>query len=299
MRFRRLIEAIGRSLVRYSEVPATSVSPQNPENRRVYSQDEIVPPSAVSPAGPDFKALAREVEARMVKITPTLLGMTSDEKLAVVRAALADLGPDVKVTAGAVSIGDAEDVEAAHRPVYAPDAVDDDVIVDRPPIPFSSTQGIRRSIMGVDDPRWSFCKFATRSPRTSYAVWMTGVTCQQFGIYNKRFWCCEPVNDERVLSALIHLPSGTGMGLFLTHDAARAAAEIAMNLHDIDWLHEVDPLNPQSWQIDLLGRLSTAWSAMDIRTAPFHAQDGGDEEISVMMRLSTPSLTPQQKEKLS
>lgn len=88
MRFRRLIEAIGRSLVRYSEVPATSVSPQNPENRRVYSQDEIVPPSAVSPAGPDFKALAREVEARMVKITPTLLGMTSDEKLAVVRAAL-------------------------------------------------------------------------------------------------------------------------------------------------------------------------------------------------------------------
>lgn len=76
MRFRRLIEAIGRSLVRYSEVPATSVSPQNPENRRVYSQDVIVPPSAVSPAGPDFKALAREVEARMVKITPTLLGMT-------------------------------------------------------------------------------------------------------------------------------------------------------------------------------------------------------------------------------
>lgn len=47
MRFRRLIEAIGRSLVRYSEVPATSVSPQNPKNRRVYSQDEIVPPSAV------------------------------------------------------------------------------------------------------------------------------------------------------------------------------------------------------------------------------------------------------------
>lgn len=283
MKIRDLIGSLGRSLVRYSGGPATSAPPK-------FAMDCT-------------EALGSEIKARMKAIGPSLRGKPRQEKEEIVRAAMADLGPVVHVTSSDLPGDDDEDeggfaIGDLLHPVYAPDT---GAVLDGLPLPFEAMPRLRRDIMGAaDDARWSLGKFAVRSGNTVYAVWMIGLTRGQFGVYNKAFHCCEPVDEERILSALIHLPTGTGLGLFMTNETARAAAEIAMNMHGVDWLHAVNPEHAETWQMDLVGRLRAAWRAMDIVPAPFHSHDGNQQAITVYMRhIGVSPLSPQQKEKLS
>ena len=131
---------------------------------------------------------------------------------------------------------------------------------------------------------WSTCRFGARWGDGDGTVGqMFGVTRGDFGVYTRPFYVCGPIHDEQVMAALIHLPTGTGVGVFLTRDMAVEAGELAMALGGIDWRTSIDPTRPETW-IDIRARLGAAWSAAGLHIAPFHAHsEGVEDEIAVWM----------------
>lgn len=145
---------------------------------------------------------------------------------------------------------------------------------------------------------WSPCRFGTRQAEDATAQ-MFGITRGEFGVYTRPFYICGPVHDEQPLAALIHLPTGTGVGIFMSQAMAVEAGELAMAL-GVDWRTEVNPEQPDTWA-DLRTRMMAVWNAAGLHIAPFHAHNEGDDgEIPIWMSTHhTKTAGKPSKEKLS
>lgn len=325
MKIRSLIGSIGRALVRYSGRPATQappeISPFDDLMNKLKDGAVVIPDAPPGLKGIDRappkhwtpQALGAEIRRRMAPIEGQMRGMDAEDAVAMARRALEGLPVVVGSTPGhqSMSISSTDEFDAAsteYEPhhehvtsfVTGGGEADDNAAFNGPSVPWDAIAPLRREVMGTaDDRRWSFGRFATRTMRSPMATWMIGVTRDQFGIYMREFYCCSPIHEGRMLSALIHLPSGTGLGLFLNAEAARNAAEIAMNMHGIDWLKSVDPLNPTTWERDTASRLATAWRSSGIVPAPFHAHEDGQDHPLIVHMQTLATTTNGKPEKLS
>jgi len=131
-------------------------------------------------------------------------------------------------------------------------------------------------------PGWAPCRFGARWGDDTVGQ-MFGVVRGDFGVYERPFYVCAPVHDQQRLAPLIHLPTGTGVAVFMSPAMAVEAGELAMALGGIDWRTSIDPTNPDTWA-DIRHRLGAAWNAAGLHLAPFHAHDDTQEdEIAVWM----------------
>jgi len=84
------------------------------------------------------------------------------------------------------------------------------------------------SDMSVDN-EWTPCRFGTRCGDYNQMRFVFGITQRVFGIYRQPFTVCgnrEKHGCEELLSALIWLPAGLGLGLFDTTATAVATAKL-------------------------------------------------------------------------
>jgi len=85
-------------------------------------------------------------------------------------------------------------------------------------------------------PGWTPCRFASRagSPTsTDKALFVFGCTKGDYGIFQREMYVCDLTvrsRDPRMVSTLIYLPSGHGLGLFSDRAAAASAADLACDL---------------------------------------------------------------------
>lgn len=212
---------------------------------------------------------------------------TPEEAQRMIEAALADL--PVRI-GGVIKPGDPryEEVTAQHEAQQAAEALaaqgNTDAPVERTePDGMSWTQW-QKWLTAIAPPAgWSPCRFGARWGEDSVGQ-MFGITRGDFGVYTRPFYVCHPIHGERVLAPLIHLPTGTGVGMFLSRENAVEAGELAMAL-GVDWRTVVDPTRPETWA-DVRMRLAAAWSAAGLHIAPFHAHDMNnedDDEIAIWM----------------
>lgn len=317
MKFRDLIKAIGASLVRYSDRPATSVPPENdipaflgvPIGARAHDREQKI--HDAKRVSPHVTATMAEIERRMESIRDDLAAMDDPQDQAeLIRMALGDM-PNVHVGAMMGGRGEFKDVmrpastpqsephaariDAAMGHVIAPDGA----ITDITPLTWDQINQTRAHI--GDHPRWSMCKYPIRTRSSDYGLWMIGLVRDQFGVHNAPFHACHPVHDDVVLTSLTHLPTGKGIGLFSDHEAAILAGDILANLTGLDWA-SLDVDNPDAWEAGMVSRVHAAWNAAGIGLAPFHAhsygRDGNVSPDELVVHQTSQSASKPQKEKL-
>lgn len=133
----------------------------------------------------------------------------------------------------------------------------------------------KKCAMAMARPGWSFCKFGYHEQDRGMAGQVMGIVRGSFGIFERPWPVCHERHDgdeaagETILASICHLPTGMGMGLFMTRNAAAVAAEIMQGMSGIDW--ETLDLNDPSQYGDTEHRVGTAWKAVGITTAPMHA----------------------------
>lgn len=135
-------------------------------------------------------------------------------------------------------------------------------------------------------PGWSPCRFGARWGENTVGQ-MFGIVRGDFGVYERPFYVCHPIHGQQRLAPLIHLPTGTGVGVFMSPAMAVEAGELALALGGIAWRTAIDPDKPETWA-DIRERLRAAWSAAGLHVAPFHAHDESQEdEITIWMSTAT------------
>lgn len=128
---------------------------------------------------------------------------------------------------------------------------------------------------------WSPCRYANRGPGGT-ASFVFGVTRGHFGLYQSPYICCSHDDDahgqhERILTALSHLPTGYGFGVFATQADAAHAAESIRNLR-IDWTDiDIDHPHRPNGFITTMRTIQTAWGYAGMAPANFHAHVGDDD----------------------
>lgn len=319
----KILDLVGRALVRYFKRPATSAPPKfghnahPPRDLDKPARRTPLPPLAFPdrPAGPTTSATFDDLMESLKKF--------NDQTNA-----------KAPPSFGRKADGVAEEVERRLAALDIPDDADEDTIADMArealaDMPNVRIGGVMRAskitdalrgpdLTTVNDPDnmtwnewqsfmktvnapagWSVCRFGARWGDETCGM-MFGITRGDFGVYTKEFYVCSPVHEGKVLAALIHLPTGTGVGVFLTAEQAIEAAELAMALGGINWRTSIDPTRPDTWS-DIRVRMGQAWEASGLHVAPFHAHDHGtDGEIAIWMSTNaTRQAGKPEKEKLS
>lgn len=238
-------------------------------------------PIAIGPDTPEW--VKSEIDRRLNALDLDE-GLSADELAAIVQAQIADL-PGVRL-AGVIRAGDPGYDEALARYTRPQESQShpfkDGVSVEH--MPWSIWQ--KWMVQVKAPPGWSPCRFGARMGNASdddAVGQMFGFVRCEFGVYTKPFYVCHPVHAEQSLAALIHLPTGTGVGVFMTEAMATEAGELALALGGVDWRGDIDPTNPDKWN-GIRERVGAAWSAAGLHVAPFHAHDNDTEgEITVWM----------------
>lgn len=321
----KILDLVGRALVRYFKRPATSVPPQSGPNALPRDLDAPVhktpipqvsfpdrPTGPTKPAtfddlmaslrgfnaeAPDFMdrlrqhestnrpAIADEVERRLAALD---IPDDADEDT------IADMAREALADMPNVHIGGVMRASKITDALRGPDLT---TINDPDNMTWSEWQSFMKTVNAPAG--WSTCRFGARWGDETCGM-MFGITRGDFGIYTKEFYVCSPVHEGKVLAALIHLPTGTGVGVFLTAEQAIEAAELAMALGGVNWRTSIDPTRPDTWS-DIRVRMGQAWEASGLHVAPFHAHDHGtDGEIAIWMSTNaTRQAGKPEKEKLS
>lgn len=161
-------------------------------------------------------------------------------------------------------------------------------------------------VMGF--PGWSPCRFAHRvTPhgQPEGARFVFGITRGPFGLWQQNFDVCAHDDDNGweqasdTLTCLTHLPSGMGLGIFATKDAAALAADTAIRTcpgwPDVEWSSV--PGSPWS---DLINRTVKSWGMIGLGAADnAHAHDPNTGAGPYMIMGLNESLEANRPEKLS
>lgn len=282
----KILDLVGRALVRYFRRPATQASPQNGTELPPLSfPDRPTGPTSAA-SFDDLMAALRDFNVKDPEIKDRINTQAEVER----RLAALDIPDDAdedtiaRMAAEAVAdipgvrIGGAIRVSDKHKGLRGPDM--GKTGFDPEDMSWRDWQDWMKAVNAP--PGWSPCRFGARCGDETCGQ-MFGITRGDFGIYTKEFYVCAPVHGGQVLAAVIHLPTGTGVGVFLTAEHAVEAAELAMALGGIDWRTSIDPMNPDTWA-DIRTRMGQAWEAAGLHVAPFHAHDNGTEsEIAIWM----------------
>ena len=120
---------------------------------------------------------------------------------------------------------------------------------------------------------WSFARYAVRGP-TGQMACLFGIVRGPWGIAQMDFYVCE--SGYATLSAITHLPSGIGCGLFTDRESAANACEIAARLAD-DWeMFELRLDTARSREAVL--HMHQAWTAAGIVKCSSHAHSSADHD---------------------
>lgn len=156
------------------------------------------------------------------------------------------------------------------------------------PMPWETWQAM---MAGERLPGWSPCMVGNRSNH-GRARFVYGLARDQIGMYRMPFDCCLQNEDhtessmgEKVLSALTHLPTGYGMGVFETQADAALATDLMLPVVK-DWpaLTPDDAHGPNGFMTWLLP-IQTAWTFGGLAPADdYHAHDNGSGPLTVWKR---------------
>lgn len=132
---------------------------------------------------------------------------------------------------------------------------------------------------------WAPCRYANRGPDHKVRF-VFGLTRGYFGMYQSPYVCCLHDEDahgqeERILTALTHLPTGFALGLFATQADAAFAADLIGSLN-IDWknLDTNEPYGPNGF-VAAMRPIQTSWEFGGMAPADFHAH--ADDHNGMML----------------
>ncbi len=272
----KILDLLRRPLVRYFGLADTSVPP------KIGSQAANPQLDALIASLTSFNADVRTMIDKGTLGNPVELPNPFEAPPALPSASMDDIREQIEKITGRkvarISVVKAEDHDAeAKRPgIKPPD-----------PMPWETW----RTMMAAERvPGWSPCMIGNRGERGAKFVY--GLARDQIGMYRMPFDCCLQNEDhtesdmgEKVLTALVHLPTGLGMGVFETQADAALATDLMLPVVK-DWTAlDPDDYHGPNGLLTWLMPIQTAWKFGGLRPHDdYHAHDQGSSALAVWHR---------------